>query len=311
MLSEFPEATPLPRRIASNTDSAGLHHSLQEHIGLALSVLQEIVRIEIQATDTEIAAKRRNDPPVESPATPPLQSIPRSRAQKPPFILWLPLGMATWCAILAFVEFDSLWPYQLSRWALCSGSAILAVRFGPSTWRGIVACILAVLFNPIAPIHFGDAWPVVDCLSAISLIVISPNVANFRIQDWVRRGRALYRIFTDWLAKLFVVLLIIFGVLLLVHTIWDVASGNMETRDREKVEREKDRWKFKTTIGLDASRAILEAQREDERAKNSDFWIRFMQRAKQERAAGSKGTSADGSRIARELMLDESTDTKK
>lgn len=144
----------------------------------------------------------------------------------------LALGMAAWCVILIFAEFDSLWPYQLSRWALCSGSAILAFRFGPDTWRGVVACIIAILFNPIAPIHFGDAWPVIDCLAAIALIVISPNPSNSRKEDWIRRARALRNIVGDG----FTWLMVTGGAVLIVCLIWDIASGNMEKRDIEKAE---------------------------------------------------------------------------
>lgn len=145
---------------------------------------------------------------------------------------WLPLTMAAWCVILIFAEFDSLWPYQLSQWAICSGSAILAFRFGPDTWRGVVACIIAILFNPIAPIHFGDAWPVIDCLAAIALIVISPNPSNFRKEDWIRRARALRNLVRDG----FALLMVTGGAVLIVCLIWDIASGNMAKRDMEKAE---------------------------------------------------------------------------
>lgn len=87
------------------------------------------------------------------------------------------VGMAAWCVSLALLEFNPpfrfssvRWPFQLSQWAICAGSALLGLRFGRNTWRGIVILIVAVLFNPIAPIRFDQAWSAVEWIAAAALI---------------------------------------------------------------------------------------------------------------------------------------------
>lgn len=67
--------------------------------------------------------------------------------------------------LTAIIDFDiPYWYYQLLRWAVC----ILAVlkAYNIKDYRNtlfIIFCIIAILFNPIAPIYFDrDVWRVVD-----------------------------------------------------------------------------------------------------------------------------------------------------
>lgn len=88
----------------------------------------------------------------------------------------LPIALALWCLVLAVVKFHAIWPYQVSRWLVTIGAVFLAFQLGSSTWRGIIAFALAVTFNPVAPIHFGDLWTVVDVIAASLFIAISPAI---------------------------------------------------------------------------------------------------------------------------------------
>lgn len=101
------------------------------------------------------------------------------------------LLMAAWCIVLAHANFDEIWPYQLSRWALCIGAVLLVREFGFKTWRGILALSIAVAFNPVSPIEFDDAWPMVDYIAAAALVALAPI-------GWASLvGRFLKWFFTD------------------------------------------------------------------------------------------------------------------
>jgi hypothetical protein len=79
---------------------------------------------------------------------------------------------AIWCFILGMTHFDEDWVYQLSSWAIC-GVAIYGILKLKGAWRWPLA-ILAVLFNPIAPIHFDpEEWKSVDVLSSVVLFLYS------------------------------------------------------------------------------------------------------------------------------------------
>jgi hypothetical protein len=78
-------------------------------------------------------------------------------------------SLAAWCVVLACVEFDSIWIYQLSRWAICSISAWAAYNQWRTRmrWNAALLALVAVLFNPISPISFDDdEWVVVDWITA-------------------------------------------------------------------------------------------------------------------------------------------------
>ena len=77
---------------------------------------------------------------------------------------------AAWCAVLGTVSFYSDWVYQLSRWGVCA-SAVYGALGAKGAWRWPL-WILAVIYNPIAPVHFeGDQWKVVNWLSSAVLAI--------------------------------------------------------------------------------------------------------------------------------------------
>lgn len=90
-------------------------------------------------------------------------------------------AMAGLCLLLALVKFHAIWPYQLSRWGICAGSVWLAVKF--IGWRRATAAVLAVIYNPIQPIAFGELWPWVNGLSAVALVVAGADLA--RASKWI------------------------------------------------------------------------------------------------------------------------------
>ena len=69
------------------------------------------------------------------------------------------------------------WPYgyyQLMRWVVCAVAVFVA--YGSSTYKqtwGIwVFAFVAVLFNPLVPIHLKrDAWQVIDVMTAAVFLV--------------------------------------------------------------------------------------------------------------------------------------------
>ena len=90
--------------------------------------------------------------------------------------LWLLLVLAGVCLLLALVKFHVYWPYQLSRWGLCAGGIWLASR--ANGWRCVVLGALAVIYNPLLPFHFGDAWPSVNGISAAGWLAVHPVAAK-------------------------------------------------------------------------------------------------------------------------------------
>ena len=64
--------------------------------------------------------------------------------------------------------------YQILRWAVCGTSvftAIVAYSGGKTGWVWAFG-IMAVLFNPLAPIHMNrETWAMVDVVSGILCIV--------------------------------------------------------------------------------------------------------------------------------------------
>ena len=90
------------------------------------------------------------------------------------------------CIIAALMLLGALgdWPYgyfQLLRWITC-GSAIF-VAFVAYQWQKIWVTylfgIIAVLFNPIAPIHLTrELWKPIDVICAILFIIIAFILRN-------------------------------------------------------------------------------------------------------------------------------------
>ena len=94
------------------------------------------------------------------------------------------LILASICLLLALVKFHVYWPYQLSRWTLCAGGVWLA--FKTTGWRRVAVGALAVIYNPLAPVHFGDLWPWVNGLSAAILLLVHPTAGRI----WHRAVRS-------------------------------------------------------------------------------------------------------------------------
>jgi hypothetical protein len=78
------------------------------------------------------------------------------------------------------------WPYSyysILRWTVCTVAvygAVRAIRSGRQAWAWIFAA-MAILFNPVAPIHFSRSdWRVVDVMAAslFLLSVLMPDAEN-------------------------------------------------------------------------------------------------------------------------------------
>lgn len=98
------------------------------------------------------------------------------------------LACAAWALLLAVVKFGALWPYQLTRWAMC-GAAVWAA-FNVRGWRLVVAGVIAVIYNPIDPLAFGSLWRWVNVLTAAGWLVVFPwgeamNRRVHRFFEWV------------------------------------------------------------------------------------------------------------------------------
>lgn len=110
------------------------------------------------------------DQPLNAPS--PLESDSLdAKAQR-----WMLLVQAGVCLLLALVKFHVYWPYKLSRWGLCAGGIWLASK--TNRWRRVVLGALAVIYNPLLPFHFGDAWPWVNGISAAGWLAVHPVAAN-------------------------------------------------------------------------------------------------------------------------------------
>ena len=68
------------------------------------------------------------------------------------------------------------WPYgyyQLLRWIVCTAASVMALKAHSSDAKAWVVCfvVMAILFNPIAPISLDRAtWVWVDLLAAVLLL---------------------------------------------------------------------------------------------------------------------------------------------
>jgi hypothetical protein len=82
------------------------------------------------------------------------------------------LACAAWALLLAVVKLGALWPYQLTRWAMC-GAAVWAA-FNVRGWRLAVAGAIAVVYNPIDPLAFGSLWRWVNVLTAVGWLAVYP-----------------------------------------------------------------------------------------------------------------------------------------
>ena len=77
------------------------------------------------------------------------------------------------CAIALFLAISAIWPYsyfQLLRWLVCLSAAYVAfLGFQTNrTAQGALMAVVAVLFNPIAPIYLAkNTWIIFDFVAAL------------------------------------------------------------------------------------------------------------------------------------------------
>ena len=171
---------------------------------------------------------------------------------------WWFLLAAVWCIVLALADFSGEeWIYDLSKWALCG----LCVYAGFQSWkegsrrRLVPLGILAVIFNPFAPIRFGDSWKAVDALAGATFLG-----AFLWDNDWIgkawknRKKIGVYALMGA---------VACFTVFLFVGTYLDAKNGGQERRAAElKVRKEKtdavDHEKLmKSVLGDDYQERII------------------------------------------------------
>jgi hypothetical protein len=103
------------------------------------------------------------------------QNFASMKTRLPEPILWVCVGAGVWLIVLGIHRFSDYYVYQLSRWGVCVAAVIIGWRFhiGRRLVAPPVCALLAVIYNPLRPISFGDAWPVVNWLSASALLLIA------------------------------------------------------------------------------------------------------------------------------------------
>jgi len=103
---------------------------------------------------------------------------------------WLLLLAGLWCIVLASVDFREVWIYDLSRWAIFGIAAYSGFRFWKEGVRRLsfTLGIMAVIFNPIAPIRFGDAWQIVDGLAGAAFVGAYLWAAGWISKAWKNRN---------------------------------------------------------------------------------------------------------------------------
>ncbi|WP_367871025.1 DUF6804 family protein [Luteolibacter sp. Populi] len=82
------------------------------------------------------------------------------------------LALSCWCVVLSFCDFDKIWIYQLTRIGVTAAAVFLAIIL--RGWQMFAAILIAVLFNPIAPIDFDNsAWTVVDLSAGMVFLILA------------------------------------------------------------------------------------------------------------------------------------------
>ncbi len=141
---------------------------------------------------------------------------------------WWFLLAAVWCIVLALADFREEWIYDLSKWALCG----LCVYGGFQSWKAgerrrlVPLGILAVIFNPFAPIRFGDAWKVVDGLASAAFLGAFLWDADWIEKAWKNRKMIGVYAFMGALAC--------FTVSIFAGTYLDLKNGGPERREAER-----------------------------------------------------------------------------
>lgn len=104
-------------------------------------------------------------------------------------MLLILLGMAVVCLFLALVKIPALWPYQISRWAICAGAGWCSYK--TRSWRRGVLAVSAVLYNPIQPVVFGELWPWINGASTVAFLVILASLRKIKKETFKRAGALL------------------------------------------------------------------------------------------------------------------------
>jgi hypothetical protein len=90
---------------------------------------------------------------------------------------WLPIGVVVASAILCFVAIADL-PYgfyKILRWVVCSVAVASALRLKEqsATWVWVLV-IVALIFNPLFPVHFDKpVWKVFNIGAGIVFLTVA------------------------------------------------------------------------------------------------------------------------------------------
>jgi hypothetical protein len=74
------------------------------------------------------------------------------------------------------------WPYgyyQLLRWITCGAAVWMAyLAYGwEKNWATVIFAIVAVLFNPLIPIHLSrELWQPIDLITAVLFVIIAISI---------------------------------------------------------------------------------------------------------------------------------------
>jgi hypothetical protein len=145
---------------------------------------------------------------------------------------WVCGAAATWCIVLALVEFDAGWVYQLSRWGLCAAAGWAA--FTLRGWRRWALAVVAVLFNPIALIGFEEEeWRFVDWVSATAFFGVHLRKSSFRWLLWCRRNFEL----KDYFGVLMISTFVAVGIYTALHPIQPPTKEELEAKKKAEMDR--------------------------------------------------------------------------
>ena len=149
------------------------------------------------------------------------------------------LAMSAWCVVLALADFRNEWSYDLSKWALCGGCLYRGWLFWKAGMRrGLLPLgILAVIFNPFAPIRFDEEeWRIFDWIAAAVFFYYVPGLRarliNLR-RHWLLIGLGVVAV---WAAITFV------NYVNRMSPMWKMQREARETRinDEKAKKKEKD-----------------------------------------------------------------------
>jgi hypothetical protein len=96
-----------------------------------------------------------------------------------PFLSRRPLLVPAVIAVLMLMSAGAVgprshWYFHLLRWVVCAAAVALAA-YGLSTeraWAGLLFGALAVLFNPVVPVHLArKTWQPIDAAAGVAFII--------------------------------------------------------------------------------------------------------------------------------------------